>query len=96
MNQSIGLSKIENEMFTEIEKVFKKYSGNTRRFGLFEMHTHFPLGKNEVLYETNDPVQRTHHVVTKTKDELGASAKPTQWIIEDNRVSVFQWCCDAR
>ena len=92
-NINLGISPKERKMFLEVSRVLGKHGNLKRKFGLFEVHTHFPLKEKETLYETNNPQKRTHTVVVKNKEELGSDAKPTQWILDKNHVLIFQYCC---
>lgn len=91
--QQLGLTSEEQNLFAEVSNILSKYEGKTREFGLFDVHTHFPIEEDETLYETNSPQSRTHTVVVKKKTQVG-NAKPTQWIVKKNSVKVFQYCCD--
>lgn len=90
--QTQGLNNQEIEMFNEISQILKKYEGSCRKFGLFHVHDHFDIDKDEVLYETNNPTRRTHEVVVKKKDDV-KNAKPTQWVINNKKIEIKQYCC---
>mgnify|MGYP000692118735 CR=1 FL=1 len=68
--QTQGLTNQEIQMFNEISKIFNKYKGSCREFGLFHVHDHFDISNNEVLYETNNPQERTHQVIVKNKNDV--------------------------
>lgn len=74
---NFGLSKKEIKMFEEISGIMKKHRLK-RKFGLCLIHNHFKIRPDETLYETNNPVSRTHSVSVRKKAEL-IYAKPTQW-----------------
>jgi hypothetical protein len=42
----------------ELQSVIEKYD-LTRKFGVALLHKHFEIGEDEVLLETNDPVNRS-------------------------------------
>jgi hypothetical protein len=66
----------------EIAEVLKKH-GRLDRFGVTLLHQHFPVGDNEVMLETNDPVSRTleMHPCDRTALE-GLDARITSWRLD--------------
>lgn len=90
----VGLTTDEEKMFSEIFQIFEKYNLK-RTFGLFEIHSHFPIKEDQVLYETNNPIEKTYKTVLKNRNNIG-NARPTQWVAKDGNVLTFQYCCDTK
>lgn len=95
MKKSVQLSKTEIKMMNEISQVFAKYKNRTRQFGLQLSHSHFSVGKDEILYETHDKQNRT--LITKpVKKNTIANALATTWEInEKGEIKVMSLCCDV-
>lgn len=51
------MSSTDEECINEIQSVIEKY-GLTGKFGVSLLHKHFDLENDEILLETNDPIQR--------------------------------------
>lgn len=95
MKNTLQLSDTELQMMKEVSVVFSKYKKNTRRFGIQLIHSHFPILKDEVLYETHDNSNRT--LITKpTKAAKIKNALATAWEFNENfQISISSYCCEA-
>lgn len=52
------LSEKDDTCLKELQEVIEKY-GLTSKFGVALLHKHFEIEKDEVLLETNNPIERT-------------------------------------
>ena len=94
MKNTLQLSSSELQMLKEVFEVFSKYKNETRCFGIQLIHSHFPLRKDEVLYETHDKNNRT--LTTKpTKKSKIKNALATAWELDKNHIIVSSYCCES-
>lgn len=94
MKNVVQLSTEEREMMKEVSAVFSKYKSKTRRFGLQLIHTHFPINKDEILFETHD--KKTRILITKpVKKAKAKDALATAWEIKENgKIKIAMFCCE--
>lgn len=94
MQNVLQLSDIEIQMLKEVQRVFLKYSANTRKFALQLSHEHFPLQAQEILYETHDSNKRTLNVTPVLYNVVKDTALATAWKFnEQGQIEVTQFCC---
>jgi hypothetical protein len=84
------VSESDTDCLAEIRDVLKKY-GNLERFGIALLHSHFPLGDDEILLETTDAETRT--LVLKPADQSEATRSVgTVWMLRDGETATMAWC----
>jgi hypothetical protein len=93
MDNTLQLSKSEIDMMKEVCRVFSKYSGKTRQFGLQLVHSHFEMDNDEILYETHNKKSRT--LTTRPiKKSASVNALATAWEInKEGEIAVTSLCC---
>jgi hypothetical protein len=96
MNNSLQLSTIEAKMFNEVFDIFSKYSGQTRAFGIQLDHSHFPLKKGEVLYETHNKINRVLTIRPRSAQKISKKTLATAWNKGYNKqIQITAFCCDG-
>lgn len=72
-----ALGERDGEFIAELRDLLERH-GNIDRFGLCLLHDHFPVQRDELLMETNDPATRT---LTSTPQPIAAleEFKGTMW-----------------
>jgi hypothetical protein len=96
MKKSLQLSKVELKMINEVFEVFSKYKTDTRKFAVQLDHTHFNIGSDEILLETNNTLERTLKVRTVKLKQIGLAQLATAWHRnEHGDIEVCMFCCDA-
>ena len=84
------VSEADTDCLAEIRDVLKKY-GNLERFGIALLHSHFPLGDDEILLETSDLETRTL-VLKPAKQSEAASSVGTIWMLGDGEIVTMARC----
>lgn len=77
-----GISVDEQDFLLEVLRVFAAHPAIASRFAIARAHSHFPISRDEILYETTD-VQRRESTVRPVKtSELPEDSFVSQWSIE--------------
>lgn len=95
MKTKLQLSATEIEMANEVFGVLSKYKGKTRQFGLHLIHSHFPISKDEVLYETHNFHKRTLEIRPVKLKDFKEAPLATAWSKENGNLRVTMFCCDG-
>ncbi|CRL52078.1 hypothetical protein SB725_29245 [Pseudomonas sp. SIMBA_041] len=77
----------------ELCELLKRHE-NTERFGLFLLHDHFTMNRDEILLESNDPDARTLHMEVVKRENL-PEGKFTSWRLggtRGNKVEALTFC----
>lgn len=94
MQNGLQLTAPEIQMLQEVQGVFSKYAGNTRKFGLQLSHEHFTLNYQEILYETHDSNKRTLSVKPVLYNLVQDKALATAWqFTDEGEIEITQFCC---
>jgi hypothetical protein len=84
------LSDADTDCLAEIRDVLKRH-GKSERFGVALLHSHFPLGNDEILLETSDIETRTL-ILKPAKQSEAASSIGTIWMLRDGEIATMAWC----
>jgi hypothetical protein len=85
---------IHPDALVAIGHILAKYDLSDR-FGLYDIHSHFPMQDGEVIHETNDPVGRVIFRRPVHEKSLPSTARATAWRIDENGTATADtWCCD--
>lgn len=85
----------DEQCLSEVAEVLRKHNC-LGRFGINLLHQHFPVGDNEVLLETNNPLDRTLHMRPVNVVELqGLNARVTSWRLDTGKPQMACVCIDA-
>ena len=83
------------EFFNAVHELMKNtYPEMTERFGIWRIHQHFELGKDEVFHETSDSEKQESTLRIIKKSNLPQEAYPTTWKLTTQGPVVAEWCCD--
>ena len=85
------LGDADAECLAEIREVLRKYD-RMERFGVALLHSHFPLGDDEVMLETTDEDNRTLTLKPVKESEAGQNNVGTIWMLRDGDVATMTWC----
>ena len=95
MQESLQLSTSELKMMKEVFQVFEKYAYISREFGVHIIHSHFPVKKNEILYETHDKKERVLKIVPTPLSAFNKIPAATAWQkSKSGEIKVTMFCCD--
>ena len=86
-------TKADNPLFKELAVVLEKH-GALDRFGITLLHTHFPVGENEMLLETTDRDAREQRVCPIALAEVeGLDMIETSWRLRPDGEAVMGCFC---
>lgn len=88
-----SLNPTEQQMFSDIAAVMANYGDCVGKFGLFRVHSHFPVNDGEVLHETSDREARVSTVRPIPATERPETSVPSQWVFSGGKPEVSLWCC---
>lgn len=92
INEVPHISDEDRKCFEEVRQVLTKH-GRQRRFGLTLLHQHFPVAKNEVMLETNDPKKRTLVMrPIKASKLTEINFRETQWRLDGEKATMNCVC----
>ena len=78
----------DHACLAEIREVLARH-GRLDRFGITLLHSHFPIGDNEVLVEHCDDQARSLTMTVQSKTVLESpNLKPTSWRLTDGEAMV--------
>lgn len=84
----------DQECLEEVAKVLKRH-GRLDRFGVTLLHQHFPIGDDEVMLETNDPILRTLEMRPSLKADIEKQdARITGWRLDSGTPLMACVCVD--
>lgn len=82
------LSESDSPMLSEVREVLKKH-GALDRFGLCLLHSHFPMGESEYLFEETNEDERTQRITVSQSSEPDENTIQTMWrFSEDETVNI--------
>lgn len=64
------------------------------RFGMWRVHQHFELKKDEVFHETSDPSKKESTLRIINKKDLPKNSFASTWRLASEGPIVATWCCD--
>jgi hypothetical protein len=85
------INATDSDCLTEIRDVLMKH-GKLERFGVALLHSHFPLGDDEIMLETADPTSRTLTLAAVKEADAGNNKVGTIWVLRDDEPSTMSWC----
>ncbi|MHB0865319.1 MAG: hypothetical protein ACYC1Y_00200 [Minisyncoccota bacterium] len=92
LNDILPFGLEDQTCLEEIATVLKKH-GRLNRFGVTLLHQHFPVGDDEVMLETNDPVSRTLEMRPCSRAELeNKEATVTSWRLDSGKPQMACVC----
>jgi hypothetical protein len=84
INEVLPRTASDDPLFAELAAVLKKHDA-LDRFGITLLHTHFPVADDEIMFEENDPEDRTLSMKTVKKADLeGVDYSETSWHLGPN------------
>jgi hypothetical protein len=63
-----------------------------KRFGVALLHSHFPLGTDEVMLELSDEESRTLTIKPVKQSDAGDNNVGTIWMLRDGNFETVAWC----
>jgi hypothetical protein len=88
------LPDITPEALQDIGRVLAAH-GLSERYGVYDVHDHFPVKEGEVMHEINDQLGRVIVRRPVSVGDLPAAARSTAWLVgPDGSTTVDMWCCD--
>ncbi|TSC62360.1 MAG: hypothetical protein Athens041674_523 [Parcubacteria group bacterium Athens0416_74] len=85
------LNDSDGPCLAEIRDVLRKH-GRLDRFGVALLHSHFPVGPDEVMVEETDEAQRVQVITPMKLGTLGVNDVGTIWSLEDGGLTEMARC----
>lgn len=86
------IDEADNACLADIAKILKAH-GKEWRFGVNLLHSHFEISDDEILLETNDPIDKSLWIRPVPKAEFeGGRVSATAWCLADGAESMNCFC----
>lgn len=89
ISETEPLNEGDQQCISEVRKVLQRH-GKLKKFGLTLIHSHFPIGEDEVLVEEVSKVDRTL-TIKPMKASMVKNAVDTQWCLDNETVLLKCW-----